>query len=385
MNIKQKLELWQNNNLISAEQKQNILSFENKKSNNFAEFALLTISAVCFGIGLISIIAANWDKLSDTFKLIGYFALSIAISYGIYTTVINKANYKITEALLLLYAFDILAGIGLISQIYNLSSDSLSWALLWSILIIPLIFLSKTPILAFFWFYAFPISLFDCLKEIEFINHWIDLILDYIPENPALWLITAIYFYASCFFKQESKLFEGLRAWVYILLPSIFMALYTDFPAGSEKSVDWGQWSILGLCLALSAGFYYMPKAKEFRGTSIILGIFALFNIITNLIFVYAPAPQNMYQSNHPIYTLTQHFFSLAVLLTMLFRTIQLKRLNWAKIALAMVAIDIFVIYVDYSQTLLSTGLSMIGCSLVFLGLAYATSRGIKLINKYKD
>ena len=72
MNIKQKLELWQNNNLISAEQKQNILSFENKKSNNFAEFALLTISAVCFGIGLISIIAANWDKLSDTFKLIGY-------------------------------------------------------------------------------------------------------------------------------------------------------------------------------------------------------------------------------------------------------------------------------------------------------------------------
>ena len=128
-----------------------------------------------------------------------------------------------------------------------------------------------------------------------------------------------------------------------------------------------------------------MPKAKEFRGTSIILGIFALFNIITNLIFAYDPAPQNMYLGNHAFYKLTKHCFSLAVLLTMLFRTIQLKRLNLAKIALAMVAIYFFVIYVDYSQTLLSTGLSLIGCSLVFLGLAYTTSKGIKLINKYKD
>lgn len=385
MSIKQKLELWQNNNLISAEQKQNILNFENKKSNSFAEFALLTISAVCFGIGLISVIAANWDKLSDTFKLIGYFALSFAISYGIYAAIINKANYKITEALLLLYAFDILAGIGLISQIYNLASDSLGWSMLWSILIIPLVFLSKTPILAFFWIYAFPISLFDCLKEIEFINHWINLITDYMPNNSIFWIIAATYFMISCFYKPKSQISEAFQSWVYVILAFTFSFTYVDIYIGSEKNMDWGQWSILGLCLALSVGFYYMPKAKEYRGTSIILGIFALFNIITNLIFAYDPAPQNMYLGNHAFYKLTKHCFSLAVLLTMLFRTIQLKRLNLAKIALAMVAIYFFVIYVDYSQTLLSTGLSLIGCSLVFLGLAYATSKGIKLINKYKD
>ena len=127
-----------------------------------------------------------------------------------------------------------------------------------------------------------------------------------------------------------------------------------------------------------------MPKAKEFRGTSIILGIFALFNIITGLILIYGTTAEEMYLGNNAIYKLTQHIFSVALLLTMLFRTIQLKRLNWAKVALTFVSIDFFVIYVDYSQALLSTGLSMMGCSLVFLGLAYIAARGIQLINEHQ-
>lgn len=383
MNIKQKLELWQQNKLISLEQQQEILAFEEQNTKPFAVFALLTISALCFGIGLIGTIAANWDRLSDTMKLINYFILSCAIGYGIYFCR-KKYAAKLTEALILLYAIDILAGIGLIAQIFNLSSGTLGWLLLWSILITPLVFLSKTPILAFFWVCTLPMSLLDCLEEIEFIKNWIDMIMNYIPSNAALWLITAIYFAISCLFKRESKIFEGLRAWIYFSLPCIFMALYNDWFTETEKNMNWGQWSILGLCLALSVGFYYMPKTKEFRGTSIILGIFALFNLITGLILIYGTTAEEMYLGNNAIYKLTQHIFSVALLLTMLFRTIQLKRLNWAKVALTFVSIDFFVIYVDYSQALLSTGLSMMGCSLVFLGLAYIAARGIQLINEHQ-
>ncbi len=90
---------------------------------------------VCLGISLI--IAKNWYALNDFTKISGFIALLGGMHFvGLYAS--GKGYNRTAQALHFLGAGLVLAGIGLVAQIFHLHSDKGEAFLIWTIMILPL-------------------------------------------------------------------------------------------------------------------------------------------------------------------------------------------------------------------------------------------------------
>lgn len=101
-------------------------------------------------LGVILLVAANWDSLGDAFKIGGFLILLAAThGAGLWIRWTGKPYSKTADALNFLGAGLFLAGVGLISQIYNLHGYPPKAILLWLVAILPLAFLLRSgPIAA---------------------------------------------------------------------------------------------------------------------------------------------------------------------------------------------------------------------------------------------
>ncbi len=96
----------------------------------------------CIMLGLIAMIAANWQHISDTTKLIGYFGIFVGLLVALFTVDTMKHKWG-KECLLWSNIGWIFAGIGLIGQIYHLPGTFWNALLYGSVLATPFI-LSST-------------------------------------------------------------------------------------------------------------------------------------------------------------------------------------------------------------------------------------------------
>ena len=142
MNIYSKLSDWQKRGLITAEQQQKITDYENNVRRPMLYHALLFLSCFCIGIGVIAVIAANWEAIPAAVKLGVDFALLCTAAWGVWHSR-RKGRNLAAEALLTAFALLVLGSIGLVGQIYHLPAHGLSALLFWSVLTFPLLFLSR--------------------------------------------------------------------------------------------------------------------------------------------------------------------------------------------------------------------------------------------------
>lgn len=87
-------------------------------------------------LGIILVISSNWDKISDLTKISAYTTLLIGFHISAY--LLRTLNPKISQIIYFIIAGYILAGIGLIAQIYNLSSENGEAYLMWFFMIMPM-------------------------------------------------------------------------------------------------------------------------------------------------------------------------------------------------------------------------------------------------------
>ena len=92
-------------------------------------------------LGLILIISHNWDKFSNLAKFSAY--IFILIGFYFFAYFLSKKNPKTSQIIYFVIAGYILAGIGLIAQIYNLSSKSGEAYLIWFCMILPMAILLR--------------------------------------------------------------------------------------------------------------------------------------------------------------------------------------------------------------------------------------------------
>ena len=72
--ILNKLKIWMDAGLITESQMNSILKFEDdQQPKNRAVYSIITLGAIVICLGIISMIASNWEKLGDIFKLIADF------------------------------------------------------------------------------------------------------------------------------------------------------------------------------------------------------------------------------------------------------------------------------------------------------------------------
>ena len=108
----------------------------------FAIFGVL--GSLLTGLGIILILAHNWDDFSRATKTIWAFApLVVGQFFAAYTLLKKKTNaWKETAAVFLFFAIG--ASISLVSQIYNIPGEMSSFLLTWIILAAPLVYLLKS-------------------------------------------------------------------------------------------------------------------------------------------------------------------------------------------------------------------------------------------------
>lgn len=149
--LQQNLATWTQANLISPDQAKNILDFEaTRPTNNRLLYSFIALGTGVIGIGIISIVAANWDKISDAVKLGSDLFIMLALATSLWHQR-NQTPGIIWEMLLTLFAAACLASQGLISQIYHIQGTLDQALLLWVVMTLPVITLAKRGFLPFIW------------------------------------------------------------------------------------------------------------------------------------------------------------------------------------------------------------------------------------------
>ncbi|MEL6811844.1 MAG: DUF2157 domain-containing protein [Bacteroidota bacterium] len=135
------------NKVISPEVSQDISNYYARKSANapnrlFAIFGVL--GSLLVGLGIILILAHNWDGFSRTTKTIWAFVPLVVGQLFVGFTLWKKksAAWKETAATFLFFAVG--ASISLVSQIYNIPGSMPSFLLTWILLAAPLVYLLRS-------------------------------------------------------------------------------------------------------------------------------------------------------------------------------------------------------------------------------------------------
>lgn len=151
MLLSRKLQRWEEQGLISAEQRSQISLYEKKHNGRMFLKLSFTLAGLLIGLGICLVIGANWDAVPVSLRLLGVFAIFGGFIYGLCRTyTLDKP--KLREFFLIVCALMIGATIGLIGQTYNLSGGWQSFASAWAVLALPYVFFSRSRILNGTWF-----------------------------------------------------------------------------------------------------------------------------------------------------------------------------------------------------------------------------------------
>ncbi len=159
--------------IISDEQQKQILAYDDGVGGGFVMRALNLLGIFTIGIGVISLVASNWEYLGDNLKLIMMFVL---LSGAAGMAVSNKLKGQDNKAEKWLVALFLLVGaaIGLVIQVYHLSGNiyHLPFAFWWAATL-PLLFAAKKKYVAWFWM---PLFLAWCAMYAGG-RHWLEILL----------------------------------------------------------------------------------------------------------------------------------------------------------------------------------------------------------------
>lgn len=121
---------------------------EKLHDENYWLMILAYFAAFLIGLGIIALVAANWEQIPNNVKLGGAVSLMIANASAVIISMKFKKN-TLTQVLCGVFAALIMAVIGLIGQIFQLRSDVSGACLLWALCAWPLFLI--TPRLLWLW------------------------------------------------------------------------------------------------------------------------------------------------------------------------------------------------------------------------------------------
>lgn len=121
---------------------------EKLHDENYWLMILAYFAAFLIGLGIIALVAANWEQIPNNVKLGGAVSLMVVNASAVIISMKFKKNI-LTQVLCGVFAALIMAVIGLIGQIFQLRSDVSGACLLWALCAWPLFLI--TPRLLWLW------------------------------------------------------------------------------------------------------------------------------------------------------------------------------------------------------------------------------------------
>jgi uncharacterized membrane protein len=148
---------WLEAGIIDAATAERIMAHERRASRPVLLLALGGLGAFTIGVGLISVVAANWGDIPRLVKLLAMLGLFSANAYGLVWA--RGRPYRwVTEALALGYFALTLASIALVGQTYQLEGEPYQALLLWLIVGSPALWLAEGAFAALVFLVALAVT-----------------------------------------------------------------------------------------------------------------------------------------------------------------------------------------------------------------------------------
>ena len=233
-----KLEQWQQAGLITPDQIRAILAFENQHASRTSWwlYSIMILGVVIIGLGVISLIAANWADIPDSLKLSVDFAALSLLAIGIYWQYPQREQRIGLETLIAGFMLLCLASIGLIAQIFHTGGEWYHALLFWSVITFGISLFAHNLFTRFFWVTLF---LHSVIWSIEALNGWHhEHNLDGFPSMLLLApLLTAVLYYASTHVRALFGLSSSVFFWFQIT--AIMALIFVDVSRSGGELADY--------------------------------------------------------------------------------------------------------------------------------------------------
>lgn len=267
--LNRKLDIWEQNNLIAPGQKQKILDFEMQNTKPHLFYAVSMLGIFVFALGVISLIAANWDDIGDSIKLAADFIILAGITAGIALAEKRQRLFWREAGVFFLFMMTG-ASIGLIAQIFQTNGTFENATLLWALFTAPLLVVSNKKLLPLFWV---PLLLFGLLCREAFWEILDDIRLfmeKYISSEPAVFYLPFLLFcglLATAFSRlnrlcrQNCPVFAVLRG--YCEFTAYCLAFFLLCDGGSRPFSIILELIVSVAVFATAAAVYYHRNARK--------------------------------------------------------------------------------------------------------------------------
>lgn len=373
MNIEKKLDVWTKEKLITDIQKKAVLAYEERLKSRSLLYTLLFLGGFCLGLGIISLIAYNWQDISPAVKLVIYFVM-LAATGGAAVSASFGSRRLLSETLLFVYALLVLAGIGLIGQIYQLAAHGLQALLFWAVVVSPLLPFARRAWLPFLWLPVLAVSLFDYLYDYPWFSQAFQ---SFDRLFPGAWQFILILSAAALYRIFSSgrvafgPLSEALGWWtLFVVVVYVFCADFfgrdifenvfcqncpTETGTGLNRLLVW-------LSLALLTGaFCWFNTRRGGKYWSLALFVVLDFSLIAQLL-----------PDNETVFKIWGALQSLSLLFLAAVYAYTANRVRLQQWISGFIALRFFAAYVQVFGSLLTTGFRLIVSGLVLFAVAYA-------------
>ena len=378
MNLEKKLREWRMAGVIDQETKDRIFEFETRYKSNGLVYAAGGLGAFTVGVGVISIVAANWEFIPYTIKLAIDLLIVIALAFAIFFAEIRGCNWLKEVFLTIFYIFR-LASIGLIGQIYQLGIPLYQVFLLWSFSTAPIVMFGQSGFLAVLWLCGLTFTYVLAIEPLYNVLNLLDKNLNSEYVLIYLWPFVLFLMGSRKTLKNTSPAYVQSFL-IFGMVGFILLGVLSQFSWGANV-VQEDTVSVWGVVLALmvTVGFisalkYLYPYVSDRRiGPFKMILFFNLLTCFTPQIFAHGELP----------FIGAMSFIILWCLIG--WAALQFQMVRLFNFSTAIVGLRIVIVYFEVFGSLLSTGVGMITGGSMTLFLTWLWFKKSPLLQEYLE
>ncbi len=241
--------------IISEETARNIHAYYQQKSDDAPNRLVIlfgVLGAILIGLGIILIIAHNWDELGRTTKTIFSF-LPLVIGQALCAFALIKKQKQAVwlESTAVFLFFAVGASISLISQVYNIPGNLSSFLLTWMLLCFPLIYIMRSSVTSLL--YLVGITYYACET-----GYW-----TYPTATPYFYWLLLTMALPHYYLLWKNKPESNFTTWHHWLMPLSLIIVLGAWAASHEELMVIAYLSLFGL-------LYLIGNRESFKQQKII-------------------------------------------------------------------------------------------------------------------
>ena len=368
MGINRKLERWMKSDLLSESQVDQIIAFERERGGKRLFNGLLWVGSFTILIGILSIVAANWQVIPPYAKVIVHLMFNAGMAAGVY--IADKRGKELVREFCLVGLLGLsLTIIGLVGQVFQLNGSIAGALMLWAIITSPaMLVYGKTKISLLPWIASFIAGIVGAM--IEFVYPGLN-------NDQGMVVTVGFYSFLPMLFILFARYSDGLNrpmlqkimtiTGVVAIILGANLACQLWYTGDTFDDVLYYFFTVLLLATA-AAGANFVKVYGDFKTEELkqnvkllLVGSFA------------ASALSFMFLGVESSFLAAATFAVYWLYLGVVFQRMNMHGL--VSLSLVMVAGRIYVVYLEVFGSLLQTGVGLIISGALLMGMAVAVHR----------